>query len=631
MILVELTSITGVPPYSIQICDLTRTYCYVVSTGTPTLPFYLNTPTQLSGAKELLVLITDSTGCEFFEVISCITPTPTPTLTPTPTTSMIIDCNCITFNNFTSEDGEIYYTRCDGDEINDIIYSSTTIYVCGKDATASSGITINVGLPCVNNTCPNPSPTPTPTPCICPEGYIIKPDHSGCYKESTTDPTIITTQIPGSGLDNTAYGRYGVRIYNLNDFNINGNSVSGLYAFEGYTNEYDGSSTTDVEYFWSTRMNDNNVWVGGDPYYVGVVSFCTTITLSESKTYYIGVGGDNDVTIKINGVTIVDQADNSPTSNFTFWHIYPYQLSIGDNIIELENWNRSYVGSFSAEIYDNTLSELTSATGTTMVNRVFSTGDYLPGGPKEGQGFCSNYSCPVGYLLDTSDPNNYICVKNEYVDCGTIIPTPTPTNTPTNTQTPTITPTTTITNTPTNTQTPTVTPTNTQTPTPTSTPTNTPTNTQTPTNTPTITPTNTPTNTQTPTNTPTITPTNTPTNTPTPTTTITLTPTNTPTQTNTPTPTPTTPDYVIFDSLRSSLSSDSDACLFSLDTDCWIKKFGAGTTPSIGDIVYNDSGGLSPFNGGGDYYKLNILIDPITVSAEINSSGVIVGTIAICS
>ena len=280
--------------------------------------------------------------------------------------------------------------------------------------------------------------TPTPTPCICPEGYTMKPDHSGCYKVVTTNPTLNTYNTPAAGDDNAAYGQWGIRIYNLNDFNGTGNSISGTYGFEGNTALYDGSSTTTVETFWSTRMNDNNVWVSGDPTYSGMVSFCTTITLTETKTYYIGIAGDNDVTIKINGTTIVDQADNSPQSNFKFWHVYPYQLNAGDNIIELENWNRSSVGSFSAEIYNNTLSELSNATSTSMITRVFSTGDYLPGGSKAGQGFCSNYSCPTGYLLNTSNPNNYLCVKNEYLDCGTIIPTPSPT--PTITPTPTLTP-----------------------------------------------------------------------------------------------------------------------------------------------------------------------------------------------
>jgi hypothetical protein len=255
----------------------------------------------------------------------------------------------------------------------------------------------------------------------------MKPDHSGCYKVVTTNPTLNTYDTPAAGDDNANYGQWGIRIYNLNDFNGTGNSISGTYGFEGNTALYDGSSTTSVETFWSTRMNDNNVWVSGNPTYMGMVSFCTTITLTETKTYYIGIAGDNDVTIKINGTTIVDQADNSPQSNFKFWHVYPYQLNAGDNIIELENYNRSSVGSFSAEIYNNTLTELSNATSTSMITRVFSTGDYLPGGSKAGQGFCSNYSCPTGYLLNTSNPNNYLCVKNEYVDCGAIIPTPTPT------------------------------------------------------------------------------------------------------------------------------------------------------------------------------------------------------------
>ena len=94
MILVELTSITGVPPYTIKMCDLSMTYCYVVATGVPSLPLELDTPPQLSGADQIMVVIIDSTGCEFFRLISCLTPTPTPTMTPTPTTTMIVDCNC---------------------------------------------------------------------------------------------------------------------------------------------------------------------------------------------------------------------------------------------------------------------------------------------------------------------------------------------------------------------------------------------------------------------------------------------------------------------------------------------------------------------------------------------------------
>jgi len=166
MILVELTSITGVPPYTIKMCDLSMTYCYVVATGVPSLPLELDTPPQLSGADQIMVVIIDSTGCEFFRLISCLTPTPTPTITPTPTTSMIVDCNCLTFTNTSLVDQfNISYINCDGVEVNDsVIFPNTSLYVCGKEPSVSSNeVDYFIGLPCINNTCPDPTPTATPT------------------------------------------------------------------------------------------------------------------------------------------------------------------------------------------------------------------------------------------------------------------------------------------------------------------------------------------------------------------------------------------------------------------------------------------------------------------------------------
>jgi len=166
MILVELTSITGVPPYTIKMCDLSMTYCYVVATGVPSLPLELDTPSQLSGADQIMVIIIDSTGCEFFRLISCLTPTPTPTITPTPTTSMIVDCNCLTFTNTSLVDQfNISYINCDGVEVNDsVIFPNTSLYVCGKEPSVSSNeVDYFIGLPCINNTCPDPTPTATPT------------------------------------------------------------------------------------------------------------------------------------------------------------------------------------------------------------------------------------------------------------------------------------------------------------------------------------------------------------------------------------------------------------------------------------------------------------------------------------
>jgi hypothetical protein len=163
MILIEVTSINGVAPYNISICDISKTNCYIVATGNPTLPLYLELPPQLSSANQVLLVVTDSQNCEYFEIISCVPPSPTPTNTPTPTPSPTpSNCLCLTFTNNTLSNLTIGYTRCDGLVTSETIYSNTILYYCGSNPTADPGVLINVGNPCVNNTCPTPTPTPTP-------------------------------------------------------------------------------------------------------------------------------------------------------------------------------------------------------------------------------------------------------------------------------------------------------------------------------------------------------------------------------------------------------------------------------------------------------------------------------------
>jgi hypothetical protein len=435
--------------------------------------------------------------------------------------------------NYSGETAQITFTPCSGGTIdlgNQVLpynyesenyQGSYSLYFSAFTKTC----TFEIPCPTLEPTqTPTNTPTPTPTPtvdCQCPSGYTASSDGSICYRVLTSSPTVNDTLQPEAGADNNNYGQFGVKIYNVDDYNISGNSISGNLAFSGFTVVADGSSTTNVELFYSTRMNANNVWVAGDanwpgPNYPDYISFCSTFTLLESKTYYVGIAGDNDVTIKLNGVTLVDQLDDEPDTNFKFWHVYPVTLNAGPNIIELENWNRSQVGSFAAEIYNNTLSEMTSATGTTMLDIVFATGDYLPGGSKEGEGFCSNYTCPSGYYLDTTDPQNPICKLIETTSCTNTTPTPTPTATPTPT------------------------PTSTDVPPPTPTPTPTPTSTDVP-------PTPTPTSTDVPP----------PTQTPTPTSTdVPPTPTPTPTTESTPTPTPTFDPYFYY-SVRQYNCSDN--------------------------------------------------------------------------
>ena len=362
---------------------------------------------------------------------------------------------------------------------------------------------------------PSATATPRISPsCTCPVGYIGSYDGLTCYSSSvilaTSTSGSLSTTVPGAAADNRAYGENGVLVFALNTFDSQGNlnPDEDTYAFAGYTAKFNGTPTTPVTKFWSRRQNGNGVW-DANPYwpgtqlkpdgpaYPGTLGFCTTVQVPSTKTYYIGIAGDNLCQIKINGTAVISQPTGRRSNNFKFWKIYPFVLNAGPNLIELQGTNEDLWGSFAAEIYDNTLEELSTATQDSDLNFIFSTGDYLPArtvvwpdacvrdlvtnnwvcpessslaqGSKYGQAFCTSYSCPEGYTLDTTTPGGPYCRQVFYIQtpCD---PSPSPTisvtpsKTPSISVTPTATPS--VSNTPCATFTPTPTVSVTVTPTP---------------------------------------------------------------------------------------------------------------------------------------------------------------------
>lgn len=278
-------------------------------------------------------------------------------------------------------------------------------------------------------------------PCNCPAGFtVVGTSTQSCQKLETTSPTQTNTLTPGDGISNIVYGQYGTLIYNVGGYNVSGNSINGTYAFNGANNLSPSplGTTSSVTNFWGGRMNTCLIWANNNacwpgtttgpsacspsglnvPPYPGTLSLCSSITVPQTKVYYIGIAGDNYTTIKINSQTIISQVDPTTTSNLTynfqFWHIYPVTLTSGNNIIELSCTNVGNIGGYAAEIYDNTLSQLSTATSEAQLNRIFSTKNYRTGGPNAGQGFCTNYSCPSGYNYN---PTTQLCEKITTSSC----------------------------------------------------------------------------------------------------------------------------------------------------------------------------------------------------------------------
>lgn len=113
---------------------------------------------------------------------------------------------------------------------------------------------------------------------------------------------------------------------------------------------------------------------------------------------------------------------------------------------------------------------------------------------------------------------------------------------------------------------------------------------------------------------------------------IVLTTTTTSTSTTTSSSTTTTTTTIAPSLLESGAYSSSsevlpeNACLLTLDTNCWIDTSSTGVI-TTGDIVYSDVEGLFPIVGGNQFYKMSLVS---SYSVSIDNFGVIaVNTICV--
>lgn len=69
---ITLSGITGTPPYDVYVCDVTNTYCYLVSGGTYIpVSYTFDVPYPLDNVNSLLVKLKDSNNCEIFNFYEC--------------------------------------------------------------------------------------------------------------------------------------------------------------------------------------------------------------------------------------------------------------------------------------------------------------------------------------------------------------------------------------------------------------------------------------------------------------------------------------------------------------------------------------------------------------------------------
>ena len=84
MAFVQISSIVGSPPYQFYVSDVygnNKTYLGNFSGTIPPAQFF-QLPSIFNSAEYVMLTIVDGSGCEKFEILSCLTPQPTPTPTP---------------------------------------------------------------------------------------------------------------------------------------------------------------------------------------------------------------------------------------------------------------------------------------------------------------------------------------------------------------------------------------------------------------------------------------------------------------------------------------------------------------------------------------------------------------------
>lgn len=252
---------------------------------------------------------------------------------------------------------------------------------------------------------------------VCPEGCIISGDSTYCYHayEHYPQPPVSSDFDSVCSRGNAVYSSLGSYIYSYGHYNTNGTYIdtpAGIYSNPFWVNSL-GNST-------DGPMNRCAVWrCGADTPVLKWVGFTTRFRVPATHHYYIGIGGDNQVEITVDGTTIVSQDQNAISSQsgiwggsidrtFKIWHIFEVPLDSGWRTIELKGWNNDdgQVAGFGAEIYDNTASQIMNATSYDSLKVVFTTRDFR--NQHFSSGTYTNWYCDPGFTLDSTD-GVYMC------------------------------------------------------------------------------------------------------------------------------------------------------------------------------------------------------------------------------
>lgn len=211
--------------------------------------------------------------------------------------------------------------------------------------------------------------------CPCPDGYE---PYAGECRKFTDTPTVQPPEFEALELIEKTYDQYsqnGVKIYD-EGYNLDGTGTSTLYTQTSpATFWHNVDSVNHKDY---GVMNRTGLWA--TTYFTDQqIGFATCINTPIEKTYLVGFGVDNYVTIRIDGVDVMKMTPQENANTFRYWHIYPVTIKKGVHVIEIIANNKSSIASIGAEIYNATQAELMATTNKTELEPylIFSTEDLI--------------------------------------------------------------------------------------------------------------------------------------------------------------------------------------------------------------------------------------------------------------
>jgi hypothetical protein len=259
--------------------------------------------------------------------------------------------------------------------------------------------------------------------CDCPPGYTKIDDY--CQK-ITSVPAILNPSIynsaPGSINDN--YGSLGTRFYpNVTSLPYPLTAVTGPDRFVDFAN-VNVSYTSSVVGIWGgpvgSRLSTVGIWTSVAPNPINEwIGFAQCINIPTTGTYCVGIGGDDCVRVKLDGVIIAEACIGF--FDFRYWHVFELNLTAGTHVIVVEGNSGGGPAAFGAEIYQTNIVALQAITTVPALQAitVFSTFPMRSTPTPFQTGQTSGYSCPPGSTLNLcGTPSCTIIETIPFVSCA---------------------------------------------------------------------------------------------------------------------------------------------------------------------------------------------------------------------